>query len=69
MKFEFKVSGDSYEDRQDINIYVHAHDLYCATVDALDLIRTRLKHEEPSEEEEEFLEKIREALYLPGIHD
>lgn len=65
MKIKIEFEGDSHEDRDDFNRIFHSIDMYSAILEARDLIRARLKHDEDiTDIEERTLESIREALYL-----
>ena len=63
MEMEIKIHGDIHEDQDMIQVFVNARQLYIAICEAKELIRSRLKYEEDiSNDEEQFLEQIRDIL-------
>lgn len=66
MKTTLKIETNNQEmcEMDQIKIYAHAMDMYLAITDARQLIRTRIKHECVSEEEERFLRRLEEELYI-----
>lgn len=65
---QINIEGCPYEDRSELKLIFHASDMYSAIFDALQEIRSRLKHDENvSEDEERFLERLRETLWVEGI--
>ena len=63
MKYKFEIEGDFFEDKDEMNLFIHARDLYCQIHDADMAIRSRLKHHENMlDDERNFLEKLRESL-------
>jgi hypothetical protein len=65
MKYKFEIEGDFFEDREEMELMIHSRDLYCKITDADNAIRNRLKHHDNlSDDERLFLEKLREALYI-----
>jgi hypothetical protein len=70
MKYTISIELDGYEDRSELKNIAHMKDIVMANWEARDLIRSRLKYEiEDRSTEAVFLEKLREALYVPGIDD
>lgn len=59
MKYTFAIET---EDLDDLKIYVTAVETFCNVDSALKEIRSRIKYEETSDKEVEFLEVIREIL-------
>ena len=67
MKFTIEID---VEDVDQMKIYVHAMDMYCAIIDARSAIRERIKYgENVSDAEEKALERIREALHIGAMDD
>lgn len=64
MKIRFEITGDEIEDRDELFIYVLARDNYNKIFQALNHIRSRLKYQDPSEEEIKTLEELREILNI-----
>lgn len=64
MRYELKIVSEEYEEVQEINIALNASKLYCALHDVREAIRQRLKHYEVTEEEESFLEELRELTSI-----
>ena len=66
MKTTLKIETDHPEmcEMDQIKIYAHALDMYLAITDARQLIRTRLKHECVSQDEERFLRRLEDELYI-----
>lgn len=52
------------EDIDTLKIHSNAMDMYLSIERVKNMIRTRIKHGNPSDEEIEMLEKIREELFL-----
>lgn len=66
MKTTLKIETDHPEmcEMDQIKIYAHAMDMYLAITDARQVIRSRLKHDGVSEDEERFLRRLEEELYI-----
>lgn len=67
MKAEYKFSGDLPEDLDSLQIIAHSVDIYSANFETKQAIRARRKYEDISEEEQEFLEKLQDLLYVEGV--
>lgn len=68
MEMKIEVHGDLYDDADSLKIFVNAKELHSAICDARSLIRNRLKwDEELSNDEEQFLEKINDALRVDEL--
>jgi hypothetical protein len=69
MKMQINIEGCPYEDKNELNIIFHASDMYLAIFDAIQAIRCRLKYDQVTggEQEEIFLENLREILCVDGI--
>ena len=64
--FEFP---NDFDNKYNIQCHHNAIDLNNSIYEALQEIRSKLKHGQPTEEEQEFLQKIREILsefYVEG---
>lgn len=62
MKYKIEFEGDYYEDFHELREIVGIREMSRAIHDAQEIIRSRLKYQEPSEAEVEILEQIRSAL-------
>jgi hypothetical protein len=68
MKYTFSLSGDIYEDRQELNIMLTTPDILNAIHEVRQKIRERLKYEEDiSESEEKFLEELMSDLFFEQL--
>jgi len=68
MEIEIKLKGCPYEDREEMQVFMHARDLASMICEAKQKIRTRLKHaEDVSEAEEKFLDELWEELTMTGL--
>jgi len=66
---KYTISAE-FEDRAELKNFAHLDDILIAHWDAMSLIRTRLKHEIHDDgDEAKFLERLRSALYVPGIDE
>lgn len=63
MKFTFTLEGDFYEDMEDLKTFVQFRDMICIIHECKQIIRSRLKHETPSEEEEKTLDRLSAELH------
>lgn len=61
------IQGSLYENKHDLKLLANYHDMYSAISDALNDIRSRLKHEFLSDDEELFLIRLKENLWIEGI--
>lgn len=70
MKTILTYEFDSYEESSDLEIVVHARDLYVANEEARERIRKQLKYgtEPMSDQIVLFLENLRESLYIGELH-
>jgi len=65
MKIRIEIEGDLYEDREEINTFLHAQDIKSLLWEIRERIRARLKYgEDITDKEEEALEEIRELTYF-----
>ncbi len=67
MKYKIEFEGNYYEDFDELRRIVAIKAMDRAIYEALNIIRTRLKHGDPSKEEEQILERLRDTLYIPEI--
>jgi len=68
MKIKMTYDGEVYDDSDEFKMLVHAPDMYLALCDGIQEIRSRIKHgDNVSDEEERFLESLRETLYVEGV--
>ncbi len=67
MEYEIKIKGDLFEESETFKIFNSAQEMHSALWDGLQTIRSRMKHEQISDEEYEFLERLREDLHVTGI--
>ena len=67
MKYKIEFEGDYYEDFNELREIVSIREMARAIHDAQEIIRSRLKYKEPSEQEVEILEQIRSALYVEAM--
>ena len=63
MKVKLEIEGDYYEDREMFNTCFHAMDLSISINQVLEMIRTRRKYKDISDEENLFLESIVATLW------
>ena len=68
MKVNISFEGTLYENDNTIKTLIQSFDMLNAIEHAKNIIRLRLKHgDNISEQEEEILEEIREALFVYGL--
>ena len=58
------LSFDTFEDRDELAMYMNAPAMSSAISNARSIIRERTKHQSPSEEEQNTLERIRQAIWI-----
>lgn len=64
------ISGDYYQDWDNVKSFAHHKDMEMAIHDARNFIRTQLKHgewPENSEKLQAWVEQLQEMLYIPGL--
>ncbi len=64
--WKYEVSGDLFEDSDVLKTISHAFDMQTKIMDALSLIRNRMKYEDIEEDSAEYrlLEELRSILFL-----
>jgi len=67
MEMKVTVSGCPYEDREALAIFSRSMELYGVLSDVREVVRSRLKWEDITEEEAEFLDQLRSDLYVEGL--
>lgn len=67
MKYKIEFEGDYYEEFDELRRIAAFREMDKAINIALSLIRQRLKYQNPTEEEVQTLERLREILYIPEI--
>ena len=60
--WRIEFSGDSYEEKEILSVYANAQSIYTAVCDVKNKIRSRVKYEDISEKEADFLDELRELL-------
>ena len=68
MEIEINVKGDSYEDNDELQIFMRSKEIYSKLSGVRELIRRRRKHcEDVTDKEDDFLEEIQLILFVEGL--
>jgi hypothetical protein len=59
------ISFDTFEDRDELDMYMNAPRMHKNASDALNYIRSEIKYKELSDETVAALERVRDILYIP----
>jgi hypothetical protein len=67
MEMEIKIKGCPHEDQDTLLTYFLAPDMRAAIHETRERLRSLIKYHDLSEEAEEYLQEIRQMLYIEGL--